>query len=190
MKKKVIALMGKSGSGKDTILKEMVSRYPNIFHKIINTTTRPKRNNEVDGIDYYFVSEDEFKVKAASNGFLVSSVFNNWYYGTSFSCLQKNKLNIGVFSISDILKLQKNPNIELTVIYISASDRTRLLRSLNRELNPNIDEIIRRYLTDKEDFKLVSDICYDLVINDRLAIDQTVIEIYNILCQNQLITCE
>ena len=46
-----------------------------------------------------------------------------------------------------------NPLVDLYVVLIQASDKVRLLRSLNREVNPNVDEIVRRYTTDKKDFE-------------------------------------
>ena len=56
---KIIALFGKSASGKDTIQNYMCKNYKNT-HKIISCTTRPPRVNEVNGKDYFFISQDDF----------------------------------------------------------------------------------------------------------------------------------
>ena len=62
-------------------------------------------------------------------------------------------MNIGDFSPAGLMALEENPNISLLKIYVSASDKTRLLRCLNRESNPNVDEIVRRYQTDQRDIR-------------------------------------
>ena len=60
MKYKLIALFGPSGAGKDTILNYIVEKYPEQFNKIVSYTTRAKRENEIDGVDYYFINSIEF----------------------------------------------------------------------------------------------------------------------------------
>ena len=80
-----------------------------------------------------------------------ATVFNTWCYGTSIKNLNSNKLNIGVFNPEGVEILQESKDIDLTVVYIIAKDKVRLLRQLNREENPDCDEIIRRYTTDAID---------------------------------------
>lgn len=82
-----------------------------------------------------------------------SSCFNGWYYGTSYESLKQDKINIGVFNPEGIRSFLKRPDVKLTVYYIAASPKKRLLRQLNRENNPNVDEIVRRYSTDEQDFE-------------------------------------
>lgn len=150
-KYKVVALAGKAGAGKDTIFQEILKLNPNL-NEIISCTTRPKRENEIDGKNYHFLTNIEFTKKILNNEMLEATVFNDWFYGTPLSSLDSNKINIGVFNPTGIEALSTNPNIELTSILINTSDKNRLLRQLNREENPNVDEIIRRYNTDKHDF--------------------------------------
>lgn len=163
---KIIALIGKSGAGKDTILKSIVSRYCGI-NEIISCTTRPPREKEVDGINYYFISKEEFLAKVLNGEMLEATVFNDWCYGTSLDSLKEDTINIGVFSPAGIEALLDNPIIDLKVFYIQVSDKTRLIRQLNRETNPNIEEIFRRYKTDEEDF-LDLDFSYIEVENEDL----------------------
>ena len=148
MKKiKIIAYVGKSGAGKDYCMKR-TAEYHN-YHIIVSSTTRPKREYEREGVDYHFLSYEEF----AAARFVESTTFNNWHYGTRYDDLDPDRTNIGVFNPAGIKALAANPNIDLTIVYIKASDKTRLLRQLNREENPNVSEIIRRYSTDEADFK-------------------------------------
>lgn len=158
---KIIALVGKAGSGKDTLLQETMKKYPDKFHEIISCTTRPPRENEVDGKNYYFLSIEEFTKKLLAGDLLEATEFNEWHYGTLLSSLSKEKVNIGVFNIDGIICLQDNPFIDLTTIYITCSDKERLLRQLNREIDPNVNEIIRRYNADNEDFETIEDEVYE-----------------------------
>lgn len=151
MKYKIIALIGKSGAGKDRILKELIKTNKN-FHEIISCTSRPPREGEVNSINYNFLSNEEFANELLENKFIEATVFNNWAYGTRYQDLDKEKINIGVFNPEGIYNLLENKNIDLKVFYISVSDKERLMRQLQREKEPNIEEIIRRYKTDQIDF--------------------------------------
>lgn len=151
---KIVALMGEAGSGKDTILRKVMELYPSFFHEIISCTTRPPREGEVDGINYHFLEVDEFK----NQEMLESTEFNGWYYGTSKSSLSEDKINIGVFNPAGVRSLMQIPDIDLTVYYVRASDKVRLIRQLNREENPDVEEIIRRFSADKQDFEVLYDI--------------------------------
>lgn len=149
----IIALAGKAGSGKDTILKEVIAAAPDRFHEIISCTTRPPREGEVDGKNYHFLSIEEFYNKVAANEMLEFTEFNDWFYGTPISSLVEDKMNIGVFNPAGLRALAASPQVSLSIVYIEANDKIRLLRQLNREENPNVKEIIRRYSTDEKDFE-------------------------------------
>ena len=155
-KYKVIAICGKSASGKDTLLRYTIMNYM-WLHKIINCTTRPPRENEVDGKNYHFLSLEEFAHKDAIEGKMIEvTKFREWYYGTSVEDLSLDTINIGVFNPAGIYALMQREDVDLYVVQVVASDKTRLLRSLTREDNPDVDEIVRRYLADREDFEVFS----------------------------------
>ena len=59
---KLIALIGESGSGKDSVLREVLNKNLN-FHKVINCTTRPKREGEKEGVNYFYLTNEEFAAK-------------------------------------------------------------------------------------------------------------------------------
>ena len=162
-KYKIIALFGKSGSGKDTIKNWLVS-LPNT-NKIINTTTRPKRDYEIDKKDYYFISPLAFIKNVAQKEFIEYEVFNGWYYGTQKIALKKENINIGVFNISSIHQMLKREELEVLPILIDVPDEIRFKRIIEREKNPNYSEIWRRFLTDKEDFQNL-DFSYETFINN------------------------
>lgn len=157
MRYKILALFGKSGSGKDTLVNTIFEQYSKYFHKIIPFTTRPKRENEIDGVDYYFVTEEEMEAMRLRHSFITLNNFNNWFYGVAYQSLDKNKINIGVFNDKALVEIlpktqQYNMNIEIIPLLIEADDKVRLLRCLNREEYPNCHEICRRFLADEQDY--------------------------------------
>lgn len=164
---KVIALMGKAGSGKDTILTTLTHQYPNEYNEIVSCTTRPPREGEVNGVNYHFLTLHEFTQKEINNDMLETTVFNNWHYGTALSSLSTDKINIGVFNPAGVRSLLQNKLIDLTVYYIWASDKERLIRQLSREQEPNVHEIVRRFAADEADFSNLNDIEYQLIANQK-----------------------
>ncbi len=153
MKKyKLIGICGEAGTGKDRLVTELTNFNEN-FHEVITATSRPMRDNEKDGINYYFISKEKFKQDIKNNKFLEYVIFNHWYYGTPISSLDINKINIGVFNPAGLETLIKNPCIDLHIIKLTAENINRIMRQIIREKSPNIKEIARRYIADKEDFQ-------------------------------------
>lgn len=160
----IVALIGESGSGKDAILNWIVSRCPEL-NKIVGTTTRPPRDYEIDGKDYHFIDFLNFNYKEAYNNFLDVEVFNDWHYGISIDDLDPEKINIGVVNFQAIEQLYRDNRVQIYTVFINAKDKTRLLRQLNREINPDCNEIVRRFLADREDFNYC-DLHIDLTIDN------------------------
>ena len=91
--------------------------------------------------------------KIVNNEMLEVSEFNGWFYGTAIDSLSDDYINIGIYNLDGLEYLcQNEKDTDNLIFYIDASDKTRLIRSLNREENPDVGEIIRRYGTDKKDF--------------------------------------
>jgi guanylate kinase len=86
---KIIAVSSPSGGGKTSIVKRIIKDFPQIVFSV-SVTTRPKRANEVDGVDYYFVSEKEFEEKIANGEFIEWERFYDYYYGTVRSLVVDN----------------------------------------------------------------------------------------------------
>jgi len=80
--KKIIVISAPSGTGKTTVVKKLLERNKDIYFSI-STTTRKIRENEKDGVDYYFVSEEKFKEMIEKNEFLEWAVVHSNYYGTT-----------------------------------------------------------------------------------------------------------
>ena len=153
-KYKIIAVMGQAGAGKDSFVNALIKgNYLPWAKPIISCTTRPIREHEQDGVDYHYLTNEEFAEQVVNGEMLEATVFNDWCYGTSKNNLDKDALNIGVFNPEGVEILRENNDIDLLVVYIVADSKVRLLRQLNREEHPDCDEIVRRYGTDKMDFR-------------------------------------
>ena len=149
---KVLAIMGKAGSGKDTIAKELIKNFPDKFERVVSATTRPPREGEENGVDYHFLTPEAFLAELDNNRMLEATCFNDWAYGTPITSLDDKKINVLVLNPEGVNILSWDKRIDLKVAYIIASDKERLIRQLSREENPNVDEIIRRFGTDRSDF--------------------------------------
>lgn len=155
-KYKIVAISGKSGVGKDTIQRLLVEKFPNLFNGIVSTTSRPPRENEVDGVDYHYKTTEYFAEEI--DNFLEIAFFREWVYGTEITSLSKDKINIGVFNPTGIKTMLEEKRVEVIPIELFIEEKERIIRILQRESCPDTLEVARRILTDHEDF---SNIDYD-----------------------------
>ena len=163
MKYKILAIIGESGSGKDSILKLFDDNPHSQINRIVSSTTRPPREGEIDGVNYHFLDHDDFISLMEEEKIVEMSVFKDWCYGTCFEDLRSGDIiNIGVFDPTRVETLANSLYIDLKIVLIEATDKERLLRQLTRENNPDVEEIIRRFKTDKEDFKYIKTL-YDVI---------------------------
>lgn len=146
----MILLIGKTASGKDTILNEIVKLG---YKKLVTYTTRPMRTGEVDGVNYHYISRENFLSKEANGFFAETTSYNvasgdTWYYGSAIEDYDKDKVMIvnpdGIKQISKIQSL--NP----VVFYIQADEDVIRHRLSKRGDNPS--EAERRMMADDRDF--------------------------------------
>ena len=158
---KIYYMMGKSSSGKDTLFKEILKRWPEL-KTVTLYTTRPIRDGEQDGVEYYFVTKerlDRFK----DEGKLIEmrtypSMHGDWHYATVDDGqvdLDGNDYLIPG-TLESYIKMKEYYGEEKIVpVYIEVEDGERLRRALMRELSqksPKYAEMCRRFLADQEDF--------------------------------------
>jgi guanylate kinase len=152
----IIAICGKSATGKDTLAKQIVNtfKWENIpVRMIVSDTTRPPRPSETKNIDYHFITTETFHRKKNESRYLEWAYFNGWFYGTDKTQVLSNCVNVGIFSPEGIEKLSKNQNrFEIFCVYLNCSLLKRLFRSYKREGRFK-KEYLRRAYTDKYDFK-------------------------------------
>ena len=147
---KIAAIMGKTGSGKDSVYKGIPET--DKIHKVISTTTRPMREYEEQDVDYHFIDRYDFLNIDNNDGFLDTSMFNGWYYGTNINDLQEDKINVIIGDNARLLDLLTNKQVDTLIIFIETTGKERLLRCLTREENPDVHEIVRRYTAEEDEY--------------------------------------
>ena len=167
----LIVFSGPSGVGKDTILKKLVATDSNIKLSI-SATTRPKRNDEIDGKDYYFLTESEFLKKVSENKMLEYAQYCSNYYGTPLEPIE-NWLNEGFDVILEIeveggqkvIKEQKN----VVSIFVLPPNFEKLKERLETRKTDSNDVILGRLNRAKEEIKTACKYDY-VVVNDNIDV--------------------
>lgn len=144
----MIVIVGASASGKTTLVNALTEKDKK-YKKIITYTTRPKREKEVDGIDYHFVSDSAFNELKKRDFFIEYASYNGWQYGTAKSDCTHSDYTIAILTPSGLRNLRK-ANIKTSAIYLYVDRRSRLIKSLQRA--DNVDEAYRRNLSDLGQF--------------------------------------
>tara|TARA_X000001036_G_scaffold357750_1_gene340098 strand:+ start:6581 stop:7180 length:600 start_codon:yes stop_codon:yes gene_type:complete len=167
----MVILSSPSGVGKTTLTKKIQQKYQS-FKISVSHTTRPPRTNEVDGVDYYFVSNEKF-VKLINEGkfYEYAKIFEN-YYGT----LKKNVddtivENDIIFDIDwqGTKQLSQFKNLNLIKIYLITDNKKELKKRLIERNQNTLDEVEKRFNSFDEDIKHWSDYDY-IVINKNLDV--------------------
>ena len=165
----MIILSSPSGVGKTTLTKKIQQKYPN-FKISVSTTTRSPRSNEVDGVDYNFVSHQEFKTLINKKKFYeYAKIFEN-YYGT----LKKNvddtiKKNDIIFDIDwqGTKQLDKFKELNLIKIFLITTSKNELKKRLIKRNQNSQEEIEKRFKAFDEDIHHWNDYDY-IIINENL----------------------
>jgi guanylate kinase len=159
---KIFCLMGKSATGKDSIYRALFARGQLPVKKIIPYTTRPIREGEEDGNEYFFCTEDDVKRLEAEGKIIelraYNTVYGVWKYFTACDgqiALSGNSyLLIG--TLETYRKLREYfGDSHVVPVYIEVEDGERLMRAIGRERSqntPKYAEMCRRFLTDDADF--------------------------------------
>ena len=166
----LFVLSSPSGAGKTSIARYILDKDKNIKLSV-SLTTRKKRKNEKDGIDYDFISKDVFEKKIKNNFFLEwATVFGN-YYGTSREKVQKT-LQDGNDVLFDIdwqgtQQLSDNKDFDLVTIFILPPSKTVLEKRLNNRAQDSKIEVIKRMSQASDEISHYMEYNY-IVINNNL----------------------
>lgn len=161
-KNKIVVLLGESCSGKDSILNELVRRFG--FNKAVSYTTRPIRDGEVDGKDYFFLDSNKTFNSMLDDGTMLEKTeyhteIGKWMYGLSLDSFTDRCTNITIVNPDGMRQMMNNNQIKdrLVPFYITAPFEERFFRYLQRDtMNPSHKiELVDRFIRDTEDFKEV-----------------------------------
>ena len=176
----LIVLSGPSGAGKGTICNEVLNNNKNVWLSISCTSRKP-RNGEIEGVNYYFLSKDEFESKIENNGFLEYAIYNDNYYGTPRDKI-KEKLDQGIDVILEIevqgaLKVKELVK-EAIFIFILPPSMEELKARLKNRGTETEEKILKRFKTAYNEINEINKYNY-VVVNDK--IDSAVSKINAIL---------
>lgn len=171
----LVVISGPSGAGKDATVKRMEELgYP--FHFVVTATTRPKRPGEVNGVDYHFVSEEEFTKMLEKGELLEHAIVYGQYKG-----IPKKQVQEALESGKDVimrLDVQGAATIrrlvpEAVLIFLTASSEEELIRRLKKRKTETPEGLKRRIATAREEMKHLDEFDY-VVVNRDGHLDDTV----------------
>jgi guanylate kinase len=164
----IIVISAPSGTGKTTIVRRILGDFSQVVFSV-SATTRKKREHEVEGVDYFFISEAEFKKKIQNNEFVEWELFYDYYYGT-FRSFIDSRINNGK---SVILEVDVHGALEIKriypeaiLIYIAPPSLEELLIRLKKRQTENEEDLRKRIERAKMELSHKDKFDYFIVNND------------------------
>lgn len=180
----LFVLSGPSGVGKNTVLDELFKDFDEVSYSV-SATTRQRREGEVEGENYFFISEDKFKEMEADDGFIESAVVHGHYYGTPKKFVDQ-KLDKGEDIILEIdtqgAKQVREKYPEAVYIFLLPPSLEELENRLDKRGSENNKSKNIRLKNARQELKEVHNYDYE-VINDSLS--DAVKEIKKIILKEQ-----
>ena len=178
----LIIISGPSGVGKDTVIQRMKER--NLpFHFVVTVTTRPKRENETEGVDYFFVSHDRFAEMIENNELIEYAIVYNDYKG-----IPRQQVNEALASGKDVvmrIDVQGAATIrsiypEAVLIFLTTKDEKELEKRLTARKSETPEGLNLRIATARQELKRSKEFNY-VVVNHENQLDETVDTIISII---------
>jgi len=174
----LIVISGPSGVGKDTIARGLIDRKPDSFYFVVTATTRPPRANEVDGVDYYFYSFDEFAQMIEDNDLLEYAIVYNDYKGIPKKHIREALasgrdviMRVDVQGAATVRKLIPNA----TLIFLTVQSEDILVRRLQERKSETTEGLKLRIATARKEIERMGEFDYCVVNNENeqeLAVHQ------------------
>lgn len=179
---KLFCVLGKSSVGKDSIV-SMVSEELQL-PIATSFTTRPKREKEVEGREYYFINKEDFIHKEQSGEIAECTHYvvtddEVWYYGLTRKELEKDRYPLVIVNPDGLEQLTGLYGDKVVSILIECEGMERLERAIKRDKTANPKEICRRFLIDEVDFESV--MCDYIIYNGEGGRENSVIEFKKII---------
>lgn len=159
---KIFFVLGKSCSGKDTIFKKLKEDGELNLNTVTGYTTRPMREGETNGVEYFFVNNEELKAFKNQGKVIECRDYNTVYGVWSYFTVDDGQINLEkgnylyIGTLESYEQMVRYYGKEVVVpIYVEVETGERLTRAVNRERqqeNPKYTELCRRFLADEEDF--------------------------------------
>jgi len=171
---KTVVICGPSGTGKTTMINKLMSDYPNIFEFSISHTTRKPRVGELNGVNYYFVSKEEFSSGAKRGDFIESAEFSGNMYATSKQAIKeiqdKGKICILDLEMNGVKQIKRTKNIDPLYIFIKPPSIAELESRLIGRKTETEESLTKRLKAAKSDLnnRSITDMFDTVIINDEV----------------------
>ena len=165
----LIVISGPSGAGKDTIVEHVINNNDKIWLSVSATSRKP-RKGEQEGINYFYLTKEEFEEKIKDNYFLEYAEYANNYYGTpKEEIIKKLDKGIDVILVIEIEGARKIKDLipEALFIFITPPSEKELLKRLSARQTEDKDKIIERFNIAYREINEVAKYNY-VVVNDKL----------------------
>ena len=165
----MVILSSPSGAGKTTLTKKIQQKYQS-FKISVSHTTRKPRSNEIDGVDYYFISSEKFEKFIDEGKFYeYAKIFGNYYGTLKKSVDEMIKKNDIIFDIDwqGTQQLSRFKNLNLIKIYLVPPNKEELKKRLVKRNQDSPEEVERRFKASDNDIKHWKDYDY-IIINENL----------------------
>ena len=173
---------GPSGVGKETLLNQLKKLFPNTFGVSVSHTTRNPRFGEIDGVNYHYITREEFKTGIDNQQFIEYLVYADNYYGTTITAVQdvqqQNLICILEIHVNSAKFIKGRQLISANYLFISCNANSSINTKLNtlrqrliKRNTENSEQIQKRLKAAEEEFKFLEDNpeFFDCVIsNDNL----------------------
>ncbi|KAJ2248150.1 guanylate kinase [Coemansia sp. RSA 455] len=171
--KKPIVVFGPSGTGKSTLLKRLFAEYPTEFGFSVSNTTRKPRAGETNGVDYHFLSREDFIAAIELKEFIEHAEFSGNMYGTTVQAV-KDVADSGRICILDIdvqgVKSVKNTDLGARFVFVAPPSEEELERRLRSRGTDDESSILKRLDAAKSelDYGNQKGSCDIKIVNDDL----------------------
>lgn len=169
----MLVLVGPSASGKTEVANILINKYKMV--RMVTYTTRKMRVNEVNGVSYNFVSEEEFLKLKENNEFVETVNYNGNYYGTRKKDVALDK--IVILEPQGLISFNKEMRDKIVSFYLDCSEVERINRMIYRQDKP--EDIKKRVENDRIAFKDIKDVDF-IISNEDITLAELADKIYNL----------
>lgn len=180
MRRNLVVISGPSGVGKDTVVKELLKNHPYIS-KTVSVTTRSKRSNETEGVDYYYITKEQFYQHQIDGSLVEYELYDGAYYGTLFTEVERHPENTSLILVIDV-RGRRNVSMRYPMaksIFIAPPSFDVLKERIIARNENTPDEIEHRLTVAKEELEQASKYDYSVVNDDLASCVNQIAEIIN-----------